>query len=126
MTRSNQPLRIFGEMVAVLWNDGKHDAALSLEELWNDLREEHDFSLFCAYPLKCFEQAGFKWPNGKSLPSTYKDHSRGKLFLAYDARRTASCDRISSTAHGATRGGDRGAGGSHFESAEPGQRTRVN
>jgi len=58
MTRSNQPLRIFGEMVAVLWNDGKHDAALSLEELWNDLREEHDFSLFCAYPLKCFEQAG--------------------------------------------------------------------
>jgi hypothetical protein len=27
----------FGEMVSLLWSKGRHDAALHLEELWNDL-----------------------------------------------------------------------------------------
>jgi hypothetical protein len=27
----------FGEMVALLWAEGRHDAAIRLEELWNDL-----------------------------------------------------------------------------------------
>jgi hypothetical protein len=57
-TAMGSPLRAFGEMVAVLWDDGKYDAAVRLEELWNDLRDERDFSLFCAYPLKGFAKAG--------------------------------------------------------------------
>ena len=52
------PLRIFGEMVAVLRDGGNHDAAVRLEMLWNELRERHDFSLFCAYPLEGFAKAG--------------------------------------------------------------------
>src|SRR5205814_10487265 len=36
---------VFGEMVALLWAAGKRDAAIRLEELWNDLAQTHAFSL---------------------------------------------------------------------------------
>ena len=42
-------VRAFGEMVAILWDEGNRDGAIKLEGLWNDLAEEHDFTLFCAY-----------------------------------------------------------------------------
>ena len=44
----------FGEMVALLSQDGKHDAAVELEKLWNQLATRHAFSLFCAYPRNAF------------------------------------------------------------------------
>jgi signal transduction histidine kinase len=44
----------FGEMVALLWEDGKYDAAIRLEQLWNELGKEHSFFLHCAYPIKGF------------------------------------------------------------------------
>lgn len=50
-------VRIFGEMVALLWAEGMHDAALRLEEFWNDLSGRHRFSLFCAYPMNGFGAA---------------------------------------------------------------------
>ena len=46
----------FGEMVALLWEDGKYDAAIRLEQLWNELGKEHSFFLHCAYPIKNFSQ----------------------------------------------------------------------
>ena len=50
-------VRAFGEMVALLWTDGRRDAALRLEVLWNDLATRHAFSLVCAYPLRDFARA---------------------------------------------------------------------
>jgi signal transduction histidine kinase/CheY-like chemotaxis protein len=47
-------LRIFGEMVALLWAEGNHDAAIRLEGLWNDLHRTSTFMLFCAYPIQGF------------------------------------------------------------------------
>ncbi len=47
-------VRVFGELVALLWADGKRAAAIRLEELWNDLGKLHPFSLFCAYPMHDF------------------------------------------------------------------------
>ena len=47
-------VRAFGEMVALLWADGRRDAAIRLEELWNDLAKSHSFSLVCAYPIAAF------------------------------------------------------------------------
>ena len=41
----------FGEMVAVLWRDGRQEAAVQLEQLWNELGEREPFALYCAYPL---------------------------------------------------------------------------
>ena len=44
-------VRAFGEMVALLWKEGKRGEAVRLEEHWNKLGEELDFCLFCGYPL---------------------------------------------------------------------------
>jgi hypothetical protein len=44
------PVRIYGEVVALLWAAGQVNAALELEGLWNDLGREIPFSLFCGYP----------------------------------------------------------------------------
>jgi len=44
----------FGEMVALLWADGQGDAAIRLEQLWNDLAKKHSFYLHCAYPMSGF------------------------------------------------------------------------
>ena len=49
-----RPVRIFGEMVALLWEQGNLDGALRLEDLWNYLAESHRFRLFCAYPAGAF------------------------------------------------------------------------
>lgn len=47
---------IFGEMVALLWAEGKRDATIHLEELWNDLAERHSFLLLCGYPITAFDR----------------------------------------------------------------------
>jgi signal transduction histidine kinase len=44
-------VRIFGEMVTLLWEAGNYEGAIRLEELWNDMQKTHSFSLFCAYPM---------------------------------------------------------------------------
>jgi signal transduction histidine kinase len=46
-----RPVRVFGEMVALLWAEGNHAGTVRLEELWNGLRTIHPFILFCAYPI---------------------------------------------------------------------------
>ena len=52
-----QRITVFGEMVALLWADGNHQAALELEQLWNELARKYAFSLHCAYPLAAFRTA---------------------------------------------------------------------
>jgi excisionase family DNA binding protein len=42
----------FGEMVALLAAEGKLDATIRLEELWNELQQSLSFSLLCAYPMR--------------------------------------------------------------------------
>ena len=54
--RKDLRLTVFGEMVALLWAEGKIDAAIRLEQLWNDLAQRHDFSLTCAYPTSFFDR----------------------------------------------------------------------
>jgi len=45
---------LFGEMVAVLWEQKRYDAAIRLEELWNELALTSSFDLCCAYPAQAF------------------------------------------------------------------------
>ena len=51
-------VRIFGEMVAVLLAEGNPEASLKLEDLWNELRAQAPFSLFCAYPVTGMSTSG--------------------------------------------------------------------
>ena len=48
----DRPVRIFGEMVALLWAAGQVGAAVELEILWNELRAFVPFSLLCGYPAR--------------------------------------------------------------------------
>jgi MEDS: MEthanogen/methylotroph, DcmR Sensory domain len=50
--QAGQPVRVFGEMVALLWDAGLIDAAIELEALWNELGVQYPFSLLCAYPAQ--------------------------------------------------------------------------
>jgi PAS domain S-box-containing protein len=52
----SKPVRVFGEMVALLWANGQYEAALALEEFWNELGAFHRFTLFCAYPIHGFSR----------------------------------------------------------------------
>src|SRR5437899_2663010 len=46
--------RLYGEMVDVLWRDGNPQAAIRLEELWNELGRARPCSLLCAYVMGNF------------------------------------------------------------------------
>ncbi|MGH8995610.1 MAG: MEDS domain-containing protein [Acidimicrobiales bacterium] len=47
--RGERRVRVFGEMVAVLWEANRVTAAMELESLWNGLIARSSFSLLCAY-----------------------------------------------------------------------------
>jgi MEDS: MEthanogen/methylotroph, DcmR Sensory domain len=48
-------VRIMGELVTLLAQQGEGDAVIELEELWNDLSRVHSFTLYCLYPDGVFE-----------------------------------------------------------------------
>jgi PAS domain S-box-containing protein len=52
----NRCVVAFGEMVALLWAEGRTQAALELEKMWNALAKRHSFSLHCAYPMQGFRR----------------------------------------------------------------------
>ncbi|MGH9296760.1 MAG: MEDS domain-containing protein [Acidimicrobiales bacterium] len=57
--RGGRPVCVYGEMVALLWDEGRVNEAVELERLWNGLAGELAFSLFCGYRLDR-EDAGSK------------------------------------------------------------------
>ncbi|HEX2065915.1 MAG TPA: PAS domain-containing protein, partial [Candidatus Thermoplasmatota archaeon] len=72
------PVRLFGEMVALLAQDGNFAAALQLEGLWNRLLADLDASLLCAYPASLFATAGGK----AALPGVCSVHAAADLLDA--------------------------------------------
>jgi MEDS: MEthanogen/methylotroph, DcmR Sensory domain len=44
-----RPVLAYGELVALLWDDGLVNAAAQLEGLWDELGRKRPFSLFCGY-----------------------------------------------------------------------------
>ena len=46
--------RAYGEMVDLLWKDGKIEGAIALERLWNDIAAKYSFALLCAYSMGNF------------------------------------------------------------------------
>ena len=52
LTEARRPVKVFGEMVALLWDAGHVAAAIELEKQWNDFGGQLPFSLMCAYPAR--------------------------------------------------------------------------
>jgi anti-anti-sigma regulatory factor len=57
VARPGRPVRVYGEMVAVLWAAGNIGAAIAVEDLWNDQARLHPLSVLCAYPTAGFGAA---------------------------------------------------------------------
>lgn len=55
-------VRAYGEMVDVLWRRGERDAALRLEEFWNDLARLQTFSLLCSYYMDHLDAGNYSGP----------------------------------------------------------------
>jgi CheY-like chemotaxis protein len=49
-----RPPRAYGEMVDLLWQDGRRDAALELEELWDRLGDTQPVAVLCGYSMARF------------------------------------------------------------------------
>jgi hypothetical protein len=79
-------VRVFGEMVAVLWADGRRDAALTLEGLWNvERRARRGLALLCAYPLGVFGASD----DTALFAAMCRDHSHVAPTESYGALATA-------------------------------------
>jgi signal transduction histidine kinase/ActR/RegA family two-component response regulator len=86
--KGGRHVRAFGEMVALLAGRGNFKAATQLEQLWNELKEKHEFSLFCAYSLKTFNGQ-----NSKALMDVCQEHSQLIPTENYNALTSAE-DRL--------------------------------
>jgi PAS domain S-box-containing protein len=71
VTAVHPEIAAFGEMVSLLWTEGKIDAAIRLEQLWNELANKHSFSLRCAYPVANF----YGEKNAQPLMRVCAEHS---------------------------------------------------
>lgn len=94
---AGRPVRAFGEMVAILWENGQVEAAIDLELLWNDILSEYDFSLLCAYPTGGLDHAELVdvrrvcdlhtdltsagSPDTPGLPSPTDGHACSRVYL---------------------------------------------
>ena len=63
-------VRLFGEMVAVLWEQGNVTGAIELEALWNQLGQKFPFRLFCAYSAELLDAE-----NLDSVGAVFHQHS---------------------------------------------------
>ena len=53
--RISSSLRVYGEMVGLLWGAGRVVPAIELETMWNEVANHHEFSLFCGYAMDSIE-----------------------------------------------------------------------
>ncbi|HEV2319064.1 MAG TPA: MEDS domain-containing protein [Verrucomicrobiae bacterium] len=69
--RGGRNIRAFGEMVALLWEQGHNGATVRLEHQWNNLKKVYKFPLFCAYP-----RGGFTGNAAESMENICATHSK--------------------------------------------------
>lgn len=93
-------VRAYGEMVDLLWREGRRDDALELERLWNELLREQPVMLLCSYAMDnfrseadsevfariCREHARVVPAEGYSLAGSERDRAREVSRLQQRAR----------------------------------------
>jgi hypothetical protein len=62
LLRQHPTVRVYGEMVDLLWQDGNREAAVQLEEFWNILLDRQPISLLCAYCMDNLNPAMYGGP----------------------------------------------------------------
>jgi hypothetical protein len=70
-SKDGKKVRAFGEMVALLWQQGHSGATVKLEHLWCKFHHKNNFTLYCAYPSNGFTQNA-----NDSIDTICKAHSK--------------------------------------------------
>jgi len=81
--RSETVIRAYGEMVDVLWKEGRTEAALLLESLWNKLIVRHGLALLCGYSMGHFD----KQPKQLARVSGHHTHVLGNNVVPFHRKR---------------------------------------
>ncbi len=68
MSAGSGRVRVFGEMVELLLRDDNPEAAILLEELWNDSVRRHPITLLCAYLMGSFYKEAHAVHNAGAIP----------------------------------------------------------
>jgi hypothetical protein len=69
------PMRAYGEMVDLLWQEGNSDGAIKLEILWNQLASPYDFALLCGYVFGHFHKRDPRSPISGRDRAAFGDHT---------------------------------------------------
>jgi hypothetical protein len=64
-------VRVYGEMVALLWDAGNVAAAIDLEAHWNEMGARFPFALLCGYPAQSVAEP----EHGDALAQIYSAHT---------------------------------------------------
>jgi len=81
----NVQVAVFGELVALLWAQGRVDEAVQVEKLWNELSRVYPFYLLCAYPLAGFNREAHIDPFLK-ICSQHSQVVPGETYSGLDGR----------------------------------------
>jgi hypothetical protein len=86
--RGRPLIRAYGEMVDVLWKQGRPEAAIKLEILWNKLAMKFRFALLCGYAMGNF------YKQARHLDEVCAQHTQiiphdtnDAKVIAFDSRR---------------------------------------
>jgi hypothetical protein len=55
-------IRAYAEMVDILWREGRAQAAIRVEEYWNEIATIYPLSLFCGYMLDHHDHSTYRSP----------------------------------------------------------------
>jgi signal transduction histidine kinase len=99
LSAGGRAVHAYGEMVDVLSGRGQREAALALEDLWDDLLERLRLRLLCGYTIEAFEgegslegfhrvcsSHGFVWPARGDAAAALQDPRRLLAELELHAR----------------------------------------
>jgi hypothetical protein len=91
---AGRPVRVYAEMVALLWDAGQVALAIELEGLWNGLDARLPFSLLCGYPARLLADAdqvdAVRQMSGAAL---VRDRCRARRPRCPRRFRTEACHR---------------------------------
>ena len=83
--RGRTLIRAYGEIVDVLWKEGRTEAAIKVEMLWNKLSTKYGFALLCGYSMGNF------YKQADRLEEVCRQHSHvvepGTKVIAFPTRR---------------------------------------
>jgi hypothetical protein len=85
---STKPVRLYGEMVSSLWREGRTQAAIRVEELWNEAIKEHPIRLLCCYLMDSHDPASYRDPVhqiGHAHTDVLPTNEDDRLLSALDA-----------------------------------------